>query len=137
MLAELGGEEAQIDPSLLQAANTSNEDVAALYPAPVTSDIAAEPSLAVYFRRSPHNGGVSAPPLWLGALSHRTVAGLHAAALGFVGGQDYKVSRIDGVSPSPDGGELSYQIDQDDELQGYLAHSEGRKPTFVVQLAPR
>ncbi|KAF2150645.1 hypothetical protein K461DRAFT_270062 [Myriangium duriaei CBS 260.36] len=142
LLAELAEGEAQIDPSLLQAANTSSvissnhDDVAALYPAPAATDMAAEPPLAVYFRRSPLCADASAPPLWLGALSTRTIQGLHQTALGFVGGQDYAIARIDGVSPGPDGGELLYQIDHDDELQGYLIHNEGRKATFVVQLLP-
>lgn len=142
LLAEIGRDEVQIDPSLLQAANTSsplgsNHSVAASYPAPAATDVAAEPPLAVYFRRSPLSSNVSAPPLWLGALSSRTISGLHSAALSFVGGQDYDITRIEGVSHGgSDGGELLYQIDHDDELQGYLVHSEGRKATFVVHLAP-
>ena len=149
LLAEIGRDEAQIDPSLLEAANTSSSaaaatervtserEVAALYPAPAAADAAAEPPLPVYFRRSAASSDASAPPLWLGALSARTVSGLHRAALSFVGGQDYTVTKIEGVSSAPDGADLLYQIDHDDELQGYLFHSEGRKATFVVQLGTR
>ena len=141
LLAELTGGEAQIDPSLLQAANTSSavsatHDVTALYPAPAATDIAAEPPLAVYFRRSPLSGDTSAPPLWLSELSTRTIHGLHQAALDFKGGQGFAIARIDGVSQGSDGGELLYRIDHDDELQGYLIHSEGGKAMFVVQLLP-
>lgn len=133
-------EEVQIDPSLLQAANTSSklDDQTGLeqvgYPAPDASDLTAEPPLAVYFRRPSPNTTAGVPAVWLGALSCRTMTDLRRAALGPLGGQNMEIWKIEGVSLMSTGEELLYQIDQDDELQGYLLHSEGQKATFVVHL---
>lgn len=143
LLADLDKHDVQIDPSLLQAANSSSteskagENAPALYPAPIATDAATDPPLAVYFRRSSSSDHVSAPSLWLGALSTRSIGSLQEAALSFPGGGEYSVEKLQGVSAGPDGGELLYQIDHDDELQGYLIHNDGRKATFVVDLRPR
>lgn len=139
--AQRVAQEARIDPSLLQAATTSERrpetQTHGSYPLPGASDLSLEPPLAVYFRRSPQTGETGVPPLWLGVLSTRSLAGLHQAALNFPGGQAFNLMRIEGVIPSPNGGELLYQIDQDDEVQGYLLHSEGSKASFVVHLGAR
>ncbi|KAG8624687.1 hypothetical protein KVT40_007754 [Elsinoe batatas] len=132
----------QIDPSLLQAANTSSLVSAEnhqpqAYPAPGAAEASLDPPLAVYFRRGSMSTDVGVPPLWLGILATRDLSGLYQAALSFQGGSEYAVVKIEGVTPSPQGGELLYQIDRDDELHGYLLHSAGGKATFVVHLAGR
>ncbi|KAF4553385.1 Hypothetical protein D9617_7g031120 [Elsinoe fawcettii] len=137
---EAANNDVQIDPSLLQAANTSSmlsaeQHQPEAYPAPDAAEASLEPPLAVYFRRGSTSTDTGVPPLWLGVLATRNLNGLYEAALGFQGGSQYVVVKIEGVTLTPQGGELLYQIDQDDELHGYLLHSVGGKATFVVHLA--
>jgi hypothetical protein len=42
---------------------------------------------------------------------------------------------VEGVLKDEKGCELSLPIEQDEELGAYLAHLQGRAPTFNVQLA--
>ena len=42
--------------------------------------------------------------------------------------------RIEGTEKDANGGEISYVIDEDDELDAYLTHVHGRKATFIVLL---
>ncbi|PNS19477.1 hypothetical protein CAC42_7321 [Sphaceloma murrayae] len=138
--AQSATSDVQIDPSLLLAASSSSmlnseHALPEAYPAPDAAEAALVPPLAVYFRRSlSTDSGV--PGLWLGVLATRNLGGLYQAALNFQGGSDYGVVKIEGVAPSAQG-ELLYQIDRDDELHGYLLHSDGGKATFVVHLARR
>ena len=108
----------QIDPSLLEAAGTSAP--------PVTSPT------AVYIRPHSMSQVHSSDKMSLATLTTRTVQELHhllerkwpnATAI-----------RVDGIEKGPDGQEISYLIEEDDELDAYLDHVKGRKATFVVQL---
>lgn len=93
-------------------------------------------SIPAYFRLSQFSAVEGVPKLWLGVLSAPTGAALRAAALAFPGGHGHVVARIEGLVTAPDGAEMLFQIDQDDELIGYLAHVAKGKATFVVFLEP-
>jgi Clr5 domain len=108
----------QIDPSLLEAAGSS---------APVVSS-----PTAIYLRPHAKSEVHSSDKMSLASLSTRTVQELHrllqrkwpnATAI-----------RVDGIEKGPGGQEISYLIEEDEELDAYLDHVKGRKAVFVVQL---
>lgn len=109
----------QIDPSLLEAAENSSP--------------ASEPT-AVYLRPHPKSQVHSGDKMSLATLSSRTVAELHRVLQRRW--PNASAVRVDGVEKGPGGaGEISYLIEEDEELDAYLDHVKGRKATFVVQLA--
>ncbi|KAL9115994.1 MAG: hypothetical protein Q9227_000362 [Pyrenula ochraceoflavens] len=113
----------QIDPSLLEAAaGTALEEEPPL-------DLRS--SLAVYFRLGPQSTA-NGQNLWLGSLKSRSHNSLHQAISERY--PDTSVERIDGVEKVTNGKELSWQIDNDDELDAYLDHMRGKKATFVVHV---
>ncbi|ETN46006.1 uncharacterized protein HMPREF1541_00189 [Cyphellophora europaea CBS 101466] len=109
----------QIDPSLLEAAD----------------NFATAPAInptAVYIRPHPTSQVHSADKVWLQTLTSRSVEELRR--LLERKWPNAVVSRIDGVERGADGQEISYLIEEDDELDAYLDHVNGRKATVVVQL---
>ncbi|KZF21971.1 hypothetical protein L228DRAFT_283172 [Xylona heveae TC161] len=133
----------QIDPSLLLAANdpsltmdqqqqhhqfaTPSFVSATPYPPPPTT-------IPIYFRLSPLSQmPPSAPKLWLGTLTSNSVAELRQLATAKHPGTS--IVRIEGMVKDGNGNEVSFEIDEDDELDAYLAHVGGGKAIIVVQLA--
>jgi hypothetical protein len=43
-------------------------------------------------------------------------------------------TRIEGTEKDINGQDINYLLDEDDELDAYLTHVQGRKATFVVVL---
>lgn len=109
----------QIDPNLLQVAdNLGSPPVSSVTP--------------VYVRPHPKSTVYNNTKMWLGSLSGRTVQELHAMLA--IKYPDAKATRIDGVEKDAGGNDISYLIEEDDELDAYLEHVQGRKATFVVLL---
>jgi hypothetical protein len=111
--------ELQIDPNLLQAADNLVE--------PPESTMTA-----VYIRPHPKSNMYNNTKMWLGSLSGRSVQELHALLASKY--PNAKPARIDGSEKDAAGHEISYLIEEDEELDAYLDHVEGRKATFVVLL---
>lgn len=89
-------------------------------------------SIPAYFRLSPESTLLgNHPRMWLGKLTARTLASLHAAATSKAGAT--RVAKVQGVVKSGNGGEDSWLIESDDELEVYLGEA-GEKATFVVVL---
>ncbi|EXJ92587.1 hypothetical protein A1O3_01139 [Capronia epimyces CBS 606.96] len=109
----------QIDPNLLQVADTLGSP-------PVSS------MTPVYVRPHPKSTMYNHTKMWLGSLSGRTVQELRAMIA--IKYPEAKPARIDGVEKDAGGNEISYLIEEDDELDAYLEHVQGRKATFVVLL---
>ena len=109
----------QIDPNLLQVAdNLSTPQVSAMIP--------------VYVRPHPESTMYTTTKLWLGSLAGRSVREVHAMLATKY--PHAKAERIDGIDKDGSGNEIPYRIDEDDELEAYLDHVQGRKATFVVLL---
>ncbi|KAF2716078.1 hypothetical protein K431DRAFT_236167 [Polychaeton citri CBS 116435] len=91
-------------------------------------------AVAAYFRLSPASHIVgNHPKMWLGKLRAATIAALHEAATVNVGAA--KVAKVQGVVKNDDGTEDMYQIDEEMELQAYIAAAEAMgKVTFLVML---
>ena len=129
----------QIDPSLLMAANdpsmamdqqqqqfTSSFDPSSAYSqAPSTS-------IPVYFRLSPLSQINQSTKLWLATLTSVSVQELRQLATSKH--PDAAIVRIDGIVKEPNNNEVPFEIDEDDELEAYLAHVSEAKATFNVQL---
>jgi hypothetical protein len=100
--------------------------------------VAAPSPMAIYFRLSP-TSDVSLPNstsrLWVSTLTSLSVAELRDLAVQkFPGGV---LMRLDGVvknGSGMEGGEMTIQIDQDEELEAYLSAIGGVKPVFVVEV---
>jgi len=140
----------QIDPSLLLAANDSSimnaRNMQQGYYAtqyapdsqfggsssrnPISS--AASSSIAVYFRLLPESDVQSSARIWVSTLGSVSVDELRQLAT--VKFPHTIVYRIEGVMKQQNGHEMTLPIDQDDELEAYLAAINGVKPTFAVQL---
>ncbi|KAI5359682.1 putative Clr5 domain-containing protein [Septoria linicola] len=89
-------------------------------------------SIPAWFRLSPNSSLATAhPKLWHGKLLTATMKDLHSAATSKA--DIAVVTKISGLVKSDDGGDDSWQIDLDDELEVYL-EAAGEKPTFVVVL---
>ena len=109
----------QIDPNLLQVAdNLSAPQVSAMIP--------------VYVRPHPESTLYTTTKLWLGSLAARTVREIHVMLATKY--PHAKAERIDGIDKDGNGNEIPYRIDEDEELEAYLDHVEGRKATFIVLL---
>ncbi|KIX07225.1 uncharacterized protein Z518_01878 [Rhinocladiella mackenziei CBS 650.93] len=109
----------QIDPNLLQVADN-------LGPPP------ASVVTPVYVRPHPKSTMYNNTKMWLGSLSGRTVQELHAMLA--IKYPTAKAARIDGIEKDATGNEISYLVEEDEELDAYLDHVQGRKATFVVLL---
>lgn len=110
----------QIDPSLLEAAD----------------NFAATPAVnptAVYIRPHPKSQVHNSDKVWLATMTTRSVEELRR--LLERKWPNAAILRIDGVEKGADGQEISYLIEEDDELDAYLDHVNNRKATFVVQLS--
>ena len=134
----------QIDPSLLLAANDPSlvmdhhhhhqqQFAHAFVP---SSPYPSRPStsLPVYFRLSPSSQIQQNTKVWLATLSSISVNELRQLA---TSKHSNTVSvRIDGVVRDEANNEVSFPIDEDDELEAYMGHVSGGKATFNVQLMP-
>lgn len=127
----------QIDPSLLQAANDGSfaadgQHAATTLPACMsatgTNDLAAP--FAVYLRPHPKSQMYRTAKVWLGTLSSSSVAELRALLA--TKWPHASIARIDGIEKGAGGQEISYLIEEDDELDAYLTHVRDRKATFVA-----
>ena len=127
----------QIDPSLLRAANDPSfaADHGNLgnslpdYMQATETDNAAAP-VAVYLRPHPKSQVYRTAKVCLGTLSTRSVAELRELLASKW--TSASIVRIDGIEKRPGGQEISYLIEEDDELDAYLTHVQGRKATFVA-----
>jgi hypothetical protein len=127
----------QIDPSLLQAAN--DPSFAADHRRPSTTlpnyvpatqiDVPTAP-VAVYLRPHPKSQVYQNSKVWLGTLTSRTVAELQTLLASKW--PNVRIERIDGIEKGAGGQEISYLIEEDDELDAYLCHVQDRKATFVA-----
>ena len=121
----------QIDPSLLQAANhpsfAGGNDGAAsfLLGMPIAP-------VAVYIRPHPKSQMYKDTKMWLGSLHSRTV--FEVRQLLQAKWPDAAIVRIDGVDKDQHGQDISYLIEEDEELDAYLTHVQDRKATIVVML---
>lgn len=111
----------QIDPSLLQNTGFTLPDI-------------SNPT-AVYVRPHPKSDLHANEKMWLGTLGSRSVSELQSILV--QKWPDASISRIDGVERGTDGREVSYLIEEDEELDAYLDHVNGRKASFVVLLNHR
>lgn len=136
----------QIDPSLLLAAAndpslmdrgmqnqfTDSQYTDQQYAQAATAFPTSSSSFAIYFRLHPASDVQSNARLWVDTLSSITVDELRQlAVLKFPG---TLVFRIEGIIKQSSGHEMTLPIDQDEELEAYLAAISGVKPIFSVQL---
>lgn len=148
----------QIDPSLLLAAandtsmlqdadalhqttqNSTHDDVpTTFYTSQEARDHPATPPsqpIPAYFRLHPHSSLQTGPKIWLGTIRTGTVAEIKSQAVQGQHEAGVEVARIEGIVKDglDVGQEISYPIDDEIELGGYLAHVAGGKVTFVVKL---
>ncbi|OAA68814.1 hypothetical protein ISF_03189 [Cordyceps fumosorosea ARSEF 2679] len=88
---------------------------------------------AVYLRLHPSSSFLTGAGLWVATLgAHPSVQELREAAVARFPGA--ACGRVEGVIKDGKGGELPLQIEQEQELAAYLAHTQGASPTFNVQL---
>ena len=126
----------QIDPSLLLAA-ANDPSIASVFHPSHTEHSPFSMAIPVYFRLSPHSLVQSSTKLWLATLTSVSVQELRHLALAKHDILTTHVSRIEGVAKEGNtGNEVSWSIDEDEELKGYLSFVEGGKATFVVHLSP-
>ncbi|KAI9753959.1 MAG: Vacuolar protein sorting-associated protein 62 [Chaenotheca gracillima] len=131
----------QIDPSLLMAANDPSlamdqqqqqqqfaHSFAVGYPpAPSTS-------IPIFFRLSPMSQIPQGPRVWIETLHSVSVHELRHLATNKH--PNTVIARIDGVVKDANNNEVMFTIDEDDELEAFLAHDNGGKATFSVHLMP-
>ena len=89
-------------------------------------------SIAVYFRLSPASDIQSNNRLWVDTLSSASVDELRQIAAAKFPGTI--AIRIEGIIKQANGNEMTLPVDQDDELEAYLAAISGVKPIFSVHL---
>ncbi|KAL1848839.1 hypothetical protein Plec18170_007855 [Paecilomyces lecythidis] len=130
----------QIDPSLLQAANdpsfTAGSQHQEAPPFGYVDPMLEPPVLhtPIYLRASPHSQIHAESKTWGEKLGSRTVAELRQLSAARF--PDAVVSRIEGVDTDENGNDVSFQIDEDHELDAYLSHVHGRKASFLLYLEP-
>lgn len=107
----------QIDPSLLQAAENP-------------TDQSSQP-VAVYIKPHPASQVHSTTKMWLASLKTKTVRELRQVMRGKW--SDAEISQIFGLEKHASE-ELTYLIEEDEELEAYLEHVSGRKATFLAVL---
>lgn len=138
----------QIDPTLLLAAANDplidqrvHERFAEqqLYAdpqyAPQTAQATFPPApnpIAVYFRLHEASEIQTDMRLWVQTLTSASVDELRQLAAAKFPGTI--CGRIEGIVKETNGNEVLLQIDQDEELDAYLAHINGVKPMFAVQI---
>lgn len=138
----------QIDPSLLLAAandpSLMNRSMGDPFPEEYTNQQFGAPptqasfssssmSIAVYFRLHPGSEVQTNNRLWVSTLSSVSVEEVRQLATSKFPGT--VAIRVEGIIKQPNGHEMSLSVDQDDELDAYLAAiSVGGKPIFSVQL---
>lgn len=130
--------EIQIDPSLLQGANgpsfgthVHSTDVTHFGYVNAALDSTAIP-LPVYLRTSPQSQLHPASRTWVEKLANRSVTELRQLVANKF--PDSFVTRIEGLDKDENGHEMSVLIDEDHELDAYLAHVHGRKASFMLSL---
>jgi hypothetical protein len=106
-------------------------------PAPTASATYPTPNpTPIYIR--PHISSMLPPgapsKMFLASLSAPTLSALITLVSDHWPGVD--IERVDGVEKA-DGQEMKYLIEEDEELEAYLAHTEGRKSAFSVVLRAR
>lgn len=127
----------QIDPSLLQAANdpsfaADHQQYRNSLPEYMSASETNSPAapVAIYLRPHPNSQMYRTAKVWLGTLSTRSVAELRALLASKW--PNASIVRVDGIEKGPRGQEISYLIEEDDELDAYLTHVQDRKATFVA-----
>lgn len=90
------------------------------------------PACAIYLRLHPSSTFITNTSLWVATLGSHSVQELREAAVAKFPGA--ACVRIEGIIKDGKGGELPLQIEQEQELEAYLAHMQGGSPTFNVQL---
>lgn len=126
----------QIDPSLLLAASHDpsmmNRGIQS-YPEPQYQQYApqAPANFPVYFRLHPSSDIQTNTRMWVGTLNSGTVDELRQLATAKFPGT--VAFRMEGIITQNNGHEMTLPVDQDDELQAYLAIG-GAKPVFSVHL---
>lgn len=108
----------QIDPTLLGSTT-------------FTLSITSKPT-AAYIRPHPASQVHASDKMWLASLSSRNFSELYSLVSNKW--RDASISRIHGVEKGGDGQEISYLIEEDDELDAYLDHVQNKKAVFVVLL---
>ncbi|KAF3384332.1 hypothetical protein F1880_001997 [Penicillium rolfsii] len=133
--SELG--DMQIDPSLLQAANDPSSfsenpeheaGSAFEYMDPMLHSTLL--NTTVWFQSSPQSQlqGAPAKP-WMDKLTTRSIEEVRQI---ITGRYPYSIlSKIEGVDKDEHGNEMLFPLDEDHELEAYLAHIHGRKPLLV------
>ncbi|CZT40385.1 related to CYC8 General repressor of transcription [Rhynchosporium secalis] len=139
--------EMQIDPSLLLAAandpslmnrgmqNQFTDPYADQQYAAQASQASFQPqpaSFSFYFRLHPNSEVATQTRMWISTMSSTSLEELRQLATAKFPGTI--VFTIEGVIKPPNGPEMLLPIDQDDELEAYLAAIGGVKPMFAVQL---
>lgn len=127
----------QIDPSLLQAANDpsftgDHQHLPSSLPnyMPATQTRNATAPVAVYLRPHPRSQVYRTSKVWLGTLSSPSVADLRTLLASKW--PNASIARVDGIEKAAGGQEISYLIEEDDELEAYLTHVQDRKATFLA-----
>lgn len=125
----------QIDPSLLQAANDPSSFSTNAPHDPGTAFEYIDPMLhtAVYIQISPQSylQGIPAKN-WVEKLATRSIEELrHLIALRY---PLSSIGKIEGIDKDEHGNEMIFSIDQDHDLEAYLAHVQGRKALLVLTL---
>ena len=121
----------EIDPSLLAAAagNSTLPNYASFLdlPSPPPAPV------AIYIRPNPNSEIHHQDKVWLGMLEGHILTELRRLIAGKW--PHARVSKIEGIEKAPSTGEeIRYLVEEDDELDAYLNHVQGRKATFVVML---
>ena len=111
---------AQIDPSLFPAANGGTYTPVDQAPTP----------FAAYFKPHPDSQVHKTAKMWLGQLNTPTVHDLRSTMS--TKWADAIFERIQGLSKDVNGQQLTYEIDEDEELEAYLDHVAGGKTVFQV-----
>ena len=120
----------QIDPSLLQPRDGpgfGNQDFL-----PELMEFAASAPVGIYIKVHPQSEVYKSSKKSLSTLLRRSVAELKQVVS--AKWPDATITRIDGAEKGPNGQELRYLIEEDDELDAYLTHVQDRQATFVVVL---
>jgi hypothetical protein len=121
----------QIDPSLLQAASDPSFTAGNGGPANFLLDMPTAP-VPVYVRPHVKSQMHKGTKMWLGSLHSRAVFELRQLLQ--AKWPDAAIVRIDGVDKDQTGQDISYLIEEDEELDAYLTHVQDRKATIVVML---
>jgi len=111
----------QIDPSLLQT-SLENSEAASMTP------------IAVYIRPHPQSQIHASDKMWLASMLTQSMSELRS--LLSAKWPDAVATRIDGICTDANG-QISWGIDEDEELEAYLDKVKSRKAIFLVFLSPQ